>query len=1002
LSSQFIDVKNLIVIVALFVSRSACLSEEYRGAATVLKAVAGSSGKPLAGTENLDTPVKLKHDLRAFRESASGMAADQAAKEWLKFIDRFLNLRVDRDAVSWIQIEASDPDSNSITFQHIIAALPPPSTWKSLIHELEQRTPEKKLVAPTLVLRVMAHWLGGNIAASRNDIASLEKQPSPQGLSQPYAISELQWGLIQNSDNGDEVLAFLNQRLQSDAKAEYALRLQVPDLVTLVGEQRATDFLRNALRNGKGEIYVERGEATKKLARKLALEMAGELKAPQWALADSLDATALYEAMAKRFPSSERDRYERHTAQSYYLLGLIAAHRSADAAAFAMTLTDMKQSLSEEALSALEHAGHIRDLTQFFHDVLEKNPNLPFWNDYVTLAAKAFENEKMVTLAESAAARQDLDAKQRRVVLSHLHRAYLAADKIERGIEILRQELATKSEPTFEYSVPDWPRPEYDDPGIRLILVGEVLNRNELIDEGVRAVRQASAGVGNEPLERQRRAERLNRLAAELIGLNRGRQAEDVLTEALSVAPDPAKAQYSGPPQPESLSLLLALYHGAKRPEDVLTLLTQAPHWNATDLVHLLSQTVTINRSTDYVALFVADALLQSGHSAEANKIVDALLNRHAGYDPAYEYLIKLKADGTLARLDQLFALDQFEERPLIWKAKLLAASGKLEEAEKCARKAISIDPSDGEEGPGRRMMAYAVLADIREKQGDAKEAETFRNAVTAIRHSEDADGFYDAGLISRAVRMYEEALTHFADAYCIQSRLALRLVEVGDLAGAEEHYRRAYELMPDSFGRVESHCFGCERAFDGERAQSIAEKVFTELVAKRPDKPQVHYLLGYLLNVENRYSDALPEFREAVKLDPDYLNAWKELSDVGEKMRLPAKEQESIEFAKLRLDPLRRHSSFRINDVVDLKTAWAALENASKLHPKESEALFALTTSAEEIHKREKNASLGSMYGVRIFNDGSGAPLDPGSVFAQHKVMQGVIQWFNFALRSR
>jgi hypothetical protein len=52
--------------------------------------------------------------------------------------------------------------------------------------------------------------------------------------------------------------------------------------------------------------------------------------------------------------------------------------------------------------------------------------------------------------------------------------------------------------------------------------------------------------------------------------------------------------------------------------------------------------------------------------------------------------------------------------------------------------------------------------------------------------------------------------------------------------------------MMPDSFGRVESHCFGCERAFDGERAQSIAERVFTGIAAKRPDNPQVHYLLGY------------------------------------------------------------------------------------------------------------------------------------------------------------
>ena len=367
-----------------------------------------------------------------------------------------------------------------------------------------------------------------------------------------------------------------------------------------------------------------------------------------------------------------------------------------------------------------------------------------------------------------------------------------------------------------------------------------------------------------------------------------------MLTEALEVAPDSSKAQSSGSSQTETLSLLVALYHRANRPADILTLLTKAPQWNAKDLSALLSQTVTIGRNSDYVALFAADALLQSGRSAEANQITDALIKRHSGYDPAYEYLAKQNAASEMIpRLDQLFALDRFEERPLIWKAKLLADQGQLEDAEKCARQAVAIDPSDGEEGPGRRMRAYAVLADIRERsEGDQKEADSLRQAVTAIRHSEDADRFYDAGLISRAVKMYEEALSHFSNAYCIQSRLALRMVETGDLAGAEEHYRRAYELMPESFGRVESHCFGCERAFDGERAQSIAEKVFTELSAKQPDKPQVHYLLGYLRNIEGRYAEALPEFRQAVKLDPDYLNAWKQLSDIGEKMHLPAGER--------------------------------------------------------------------------------------------------------------
>ena len=57
-----------------------------------------------------------------------------------------------------------------------------------------------------------------------------------------------------------------------------------------------------------------------------------------------------------------------------------------------------------------------------------------------------------------------------------------------------------------------------------------------------------------------------------------------------------------------------------------------------------------------------------------------------------------------------------------------------------------------------------------------------------------------------------------------------------GTVAEALEHYRRAYELMPSSFGRVESHCFGCESVFQSAEAQSIAEQVFTDIIRKSPE----------------------------------------------------------------------------------------------------------------------------------------------------------------------
>ena len=107
--------------------------------------------------------------------------------------------------------------------------------------------------------------------------------------------------------------------------------------------------------------------------------------------------------------------------------------------------------------------------------------------------------------------------------------------------------------------------------------------------------------------------------------------------------------------------------------------------------------------------MVAASALAATDHKAEARAILNAYLDRSGGYDPAYQLLISLGDDNLFPRLDELFRRDQFEERPLIWKAELLRRAGKLDEAERIARQAIAIDPSDGEEPHGDRMRVCAL-----------------------------------------------------------------------------------------------------------------------------------------------------------------------------------------------------------------------------------------------------------------------------------------------------
>jgi tetratricopeptide (TPR) repeat protein len=352
------------------------------------------------------------------------------------------------------------------------------------------------------------------------------------------------------------------------------------------------------------------------------------------------------------------------------------------------------------------------------------------------------------------------------------------------------------------------------------------------------------------------------------------------------------------------------------------------------------------------VTYLAAEALYAEGKTNQAQAITYALLDEQPGLDRGYELLLKLQGTNAIPKLDELFKRDQFEERPLIWKAHLLRGQNQLEDAEKLLRQAISIDPSDGEEGRGDRMRVYAELAEVRAARGDQKEADFFREVVTAIRMSEHADQLYAVGLLSRAVALYAESLKHFSDAYCIQSRIAIQMSELGMEAEAEKHYQRAYELMPDSFGRVESHCFGCERAFDGEKPQSIAEKVFTKMAAERPDKPQIHYLLGYLRKEQGRFNEARTNFLAAARLDPEYLNAWIKLQEVEQEILVPPKERDEVAFNILRLDPLQRHGNAEYRRVSDLAGLWNAVAAAAALRPQANTNLLELTASKAALEK--------------------------------------------------
>ena len=273
-----------------------------------------------------------------------------------------------------------------------------------------------------------------------------------------------------------------------------------------------------------------------------------------------------------------------------------------------------------------------------------------------------------------------------------------------------------------------------------------------------------------------------------------------------------------------------------------------------------------------------------AGMEKEAIAFSLHLLARNRGTDAFYEKAIALDKDGATKFIQSLRKYDPYEERPLIWLAEITRRDGDLELAMKTIEQAIALDPSDGDHGKETRMFCYEILARIHADTGNQERAEFFRDVTDSIRQGEAADDFLAAGLIKQATDRYEKALGQFADAYCLQSRLAMTLARNGKFDKAVAHFEKAFELMPVSFGPRESHCFGCEGLFSDERVIDIALPLLTAFEEKNPDNPRTPYLLGLMLSEKKEHQQAAIAFRRALELDPSYFNAASKLLGILEK----------------------------------------------------------------------------------------------------------------------
>jgi len=945
------------LVFALMV-RSA-LAADLQGADAFLKYVTKAQE---AGPDQPISRKNLRSAISSYESDRDSLSPVESARRWIALLDPLLT---SSGGDSW------DPSDQPISLSDVLDALPAPEVWKEIARQLDAKESSTNADKTSkLLAQMLGHVLINDKTGLGKDALQLLDESSAENIN-ALTLAQRTASFLGDPDLIEKCFA---RNVELWSQNSY-FPFQISNLIEIFGAEKAKAMLKQALLTAKEGRRIEFDDpATKKLARAVALENLAELPSAPWDLVDSLDdaSVVLFEGLKKRFSDMVA---EAEPARNCYFFNLIVKGKTKAAIEFFDSVKKAgrnERSDWSRRIGELSQYGYMVQVRDFYHDYLQAHPNAPFWNDYIEVATQTGDSERMLKLLAGAEASR-LDEQTAATLQSAHYAAFLATGHLDDGMKLFKAALE-KAKAQSGTTSRRWQDEQPMREALRYATIGWLTGHEEWQKEGeAMATEIAQHSTNGASYDSPPRL-----LAPYFLIIGDDVRAEKVLFEDVANA----KPQSASDGMNNDLATLIAIYDRAGRYQDVLALLDRAPQWNVKDLADGIG---SLSLDSVPVALGAARALWKTGSPEKAEKILEALLRIQSGYDPAYELLLEIKGDTALSFLDELAAEDRFEERPLIWKAELLFRDKKLEEAEKVVREAITIDPSDGEEPRGDRMRAYAVLAKVRKARGDEKEAAFYDGVVKAIRISEDADRFAEAGLISQAVARYENALGSFSDAYCIQSRLALRLAEEGKEDEAASHFQRAYELMPDSFGRVESHCFGCEGAFRGPFAQSIAEKVFTALARSKPDKPQVPYLMGYLRMEQERYAEAFKYFRKATGFDPDYLNAWKKMAEIADHAKVSPADANQMVLAILRLDPCGHHGRPDAGNADDLATIWQAVKNASTKCPALPKELYPLKASAAQLNS--SSASADSTHNPN--QDDAGASI--GDILASQSVLHGI-----------
>jgi tetratricopeptide (TPR) repeat protein len=311
--------------------------------------------------------------------------------------------------------------------------------------------------------------------------------------------------------------------------------------------------------------------------------------------------------------------------------------------------------------------------------------------------------------------------------------------------------------------------------------------------------------------------------------------------------------------------------------------------WQAVDPVDagikLLEQEKYAEAAAVFEKLVVAEPKLVAGHFHLGLALAN--LNRDAEAIAAYERVLALEPGLYEAELNLGMLLlrgKQFagaakhlavaaekkpkEPRPALYRAEALAGAADWAAAEAAYRAALELD--------AKPAPAWAGLGKSLAQQGK------YAESLTAFQKAAEIDPSYAGALVDLASALEDagkkkEALQVYsampASAAVLERKGVLQM-ELGDAAGAAATLEVVVKEAPTAAAR-----YALATAYLRSKQTEKAVPVLNAAIEQEPNSAELRLMLGRILRDQRNFAGAAQQFAGVVKIAPDHVQAWKELS---------------------------------------------------------------------------------------------------------------------------